>query len=72
MNGNNTKLLTAILCAALYPNVMKVLTPKKSYDYTGMGALPKEFRADVLLFKTRDDDYVTNAAYVMHTFNRLF
>jgi ATP-dependent RNA helicase DHX57 len=57
-NGNNTKLLTAILCAALYPNVVKVLSPEKSYAYSVMGALPKEFRADELQLKTRDLGHV--------------
>jgi ATP-dependent RNA helicase DHX57 len=66
INGNNTKLLTAILCAALYPNVVKVLTPEKSYTHSAMGALPKRFLADGLQFKTRDNDHVSNAPYVMH------
>lgn len=65
-NGNNTKLLTAILSAALYPNVVKVLTPKNSFTHCAIGALPKEFRPDELQFVTRDNHYVSNAPYVMH------
>jgi ATP-dependent RNA helicase DHX57 len=58
-NGDNTSLLAAILCAALYPNVVKVLTPEKSFAPSAAGAVPKEFRADELRFKTRDDGYVS-------------
>jgi ATP-dependent RNA helicase DHX57 len=62
VNGGSTKLLAAILCAALYPNVVKALTPKKSYSYSVMGAIPKDFKAGELEFKTRDDGYVSNDA----------
>jgi ATP-dependent RNA helicase DHX57 len=62
VNGDSTKLLAAILCAALYPNVVKVLTPKKSYAYSVTGAIPQNFRAGELEFKTRDDGYVSNDA----------
>lgn len=51
--------MAAILCAALYPNVVKVLTPEKSFAPSAMGAVPKEFRADELRFKTRDDGFVS-------------
>jgi ATP-dependent RNA helicase DHX57 len=61
VNGDSTKLLAAILCAALYPNVVKVLTPEKSYANSVMGAIPQNFRAGELEFKTRDDGYVSNA-----------
>ncbi|XP_069688827.1 putative ATP-dependent RNA helicase DHX57 [Periplaneta americana] len=57
-NGENNRLLAAILCAALYPNVVKVLTPEKSFAPSAMGAVPKQLRADELKFKTRDDGYV--------------
>ncbi|XP_033606244.1 putative ATP-dependent RNA helicase DHX57 isoform X2 [Cryptotermes secundus] len=57
-NGNNTKLLTAILSAALYPNVVKVLTPENSFKHTGIGVLPEEFRPVDLQFMTRDGDHV--------------
>jgi ATP-dependent RNA helicase DHX57 len=66
VNGDNTKLLTAILCAALYPNVAKVLTPEKSYAYTAKGAVPRKVEADELRFKTMDEGRVSNAPYVMH------
>ena len=60
MNGENNRLLAAILCAALYPNVVKVLTPEKSFAPSAMGAVPRQPRADELRFKTRDDGYVSN------------
>jgi ATP-dependent RNA helicase DHX57 len=55
--------LAAILCAALYPNVVKVLTPEKSFAPSVTGAVPKEFRADELRFKTRDDGYVSTKIF---------
>ncbi|PSN50364.1 putative ATP-dependent RNA helicase DHX57 [Blattella germanica] len=58
VNGENNRVLAAILCAALYPNVVKVLTPEKLYAPSVGGAVPKELRADELKFKTRDDGYV--------------
>jgi ATP-dependent RNA helicase DHX57 len=54
VNGNNTKLLTTILFAALYPNVVKVFSPAKSYAHSGMGVLYKEFRAKELQLNTKD------------------
>ncbi|XP_052750294.1 putative ATP-dependent RNA helicase DHX57 [Galleria mellonella] len=57
-NGNNDKLLAAILCAALYPNVVKVLTPEKSFHMQAGGAIPRQPTADELKFKTKSDGYV--------------
>ncbi|CAH2090225.1 unnamed protein product [Euphydryas editha] len=57
-NGNNDKLLSAILCAALYPNVVKVLTPEKSYHMQIGGAIPRQPTPDELKFKTKSDGYV--------------
>jgi ATP-dependent RNA helicase DHX57 len=65
VNGDSTKLLSAILCAALYPNVVKVIPPEKSCAYNWLGAVPQKFRASELQFKTRDDVRVSNALYVM-------
>jgi len=62
-NGDSTSLLAAILCAALYPNVVKVLTPEKSFAPSASGAIPKEFRADELRFMTRDDGYVSTEIF---------
>lgn len=58
LNGNNDKLLAAILCAALYPNVVKVLTPEKSFHMQAGGAIPRQPTPDELKFKTKTDGYV--------------
>ncbi|KAJ2951739.1 hypothetical protein O0L34_g13904 [Tuta absoluta] len=57
-NGNNDKLLAAILCAALYPNVVKVLTPEKSFHMQAGGAIPRQPNPEELKFKTKTDGYV--------------
>ncbi|XP_045773576.1 putative ATP-dependent RNA helicase DHX57 isoform X1 [Maniola jurtina] len=57
-NGNNDKLLAAILCAALYPNVVKVLTPEKAFHMQASGAIPRQPTPDELKFKTKSDGYV--------------
>ncbi|XP_055641753.1 putative ATP-dependent RNA helicase DHX57 [Toxorhynchites rutilus septentrionalis] len=57
-NGENNRLLAAILCAALYPNVIKVLTPEKSFISGAGGAVPKLPQASDLRFKTQQDGYV--------------
>ncbi|XP_055610130.1 putative ATP-dependent RNA helicase DHX57 [Uranotaenia lowii] len=57
-NGENNRLLAAILCAALYPNVIKVLTPEKSFISGASGAVPKLPQPSDLRFKTQQDGYV--------------
>ncbi|XP_071441564.1 putative ATP-dependent RNA helicase DHX57 [Hetaerina americana] len=57
-NGDNSKLLAAILCAALYPNVVKILTPEKLYARSTGGAIPRAPKPDELKFKTKEDGYV--------------
>lgn len=57
-NGNNSRLLAAILCAALYPNIVKVLTPEKNYTMSIGGAMPREFQPGELRFKTKDDGFI--------------
>ncbi|XP_045536777.1 putative ATP-dependent RNA helicase DHX57 [Papilio machaon] len=59
INGNNEKLLAAILCAALYPNVVKVLTPEKSFRMQVGGAIPRQPTPAELRFKTKSDGYVS-------------
>ncbi|XP_025832917.1 putative ATP-dependent RNA helicase DHX57 [Agrilus planipennis] len=51
-NDNNAKILSAILCTALYPNVVKVLTPQKTYIASVAGAVVKETEAKELKFRT--------------------
>lgn len=57
-NGENYRLLAALLCAALYPNVVKILTPEKSFTMTSAGAMPRVTQAKELKFKTNLDGYV--------------
>lgn len=58
MNSNNNRLLAALLSAALYPNIVKVLTPEKSFTMSMGGAIPRQPLPSELRFKTRDDGYV--------------
>lgn len=58
MNGDNNRLLISLLYAALYPNIVKVLTPERSYISTVGGALAKMHTAKDLRFKTRQDGFV--------------
>ncbi|XP_058058907.1 putative ATP-dependent RNA helicase DHX57 [Anopheles bellator] len=58
VNGDNNRLLAAILCAALYPNVAKVLSPEKSFVSGAGGAVPYLPRASDLRFKTQEDGFV--------------
>lgn len=57
-NSDNNRLLSALLCAALYPNVVKVLTPEKSFTMSAAGALPRQPLPHELRFKTNQDGYV--------------
>lgn len=58
INGDNNRLLAALICASLYPNVVKVLTPEKSFTMSAGGAVPRQPLPNELRFKTRDDGYV--------------
>ncbi|XP_035667918.1 putative ATP-dependent RNA helicase DHX57 [Branchiostoma floridae] len=58
LNANNQQLVAAMMCAALYPNVVQVLTPESKYSLTSAGAVPKAPKPEELRFKTRDDGYV--------------
>ncbi|XP_016978666.1 putative ATP-dependent RNA helicase DHX57 [Drosophila rhopaloa] len=57
-NGDNNRLLTSLLCAALYPNIVKIMTPERVYVQTAGGAVPREPSHHDLRFKTRGDGYV--------------
>lgn len=58
VNGTNNRLLTSLLCAALYPNIVKIMTPERIYIQTAGGAMPREPSHLDLRFKTRGDGYV--------------
>ncbi|KAH8273341.1 hypothetical protein KR018_003934 [Drosophila ironensis] len=57
-NGDNNRLLTSLLCAALYPNIVKIMTPDRIYIQTAGGAVPREPSHQDLRFKTHGDGYV--------------
>ncbi|XP_030381421.1 putative ATP-dependent RNA helicase DHX57 [Scaptodrosophila lebanonensis] len=58
INGENNKLITSLICAALYPNIVKIMTPERVYIQTAGGAVPREPTHLDLRFKTRGDGYV--------------
>ncbi|XP_014485773.1 PREDICTED: putative ATP-dependent RNA helicase DHX57 isoform X1 [Dinoponera quadriceps] len=58
VNNENYKLLQGLLCAALYPNVVKVFTPAKSFQVQSAGAVPILPKPEELRFQTKDDCYV--------------
>ncbi|XP_068159676.1 putative ATP-dependent RNA helicase DHX57 [Drosophila tropicalis] len=58
LNGDNNRLLTSLLCAALYPNIVKIMTPERFYVQTAGGAVPREPKHLDLRFKTHGDGYV--------------
>uniref|UniRef100_A0A8C8RDX7 Putative ATP-dependent RNA helicase DHX57 n=1 Tax=Pelusios castaneus TaxID=367368 RepID=A0A8C8RDX7_9SAUR len=57
-NADNIKLISAILCAALYPNVVQVKTPDGKYQNTSTGAVKMPPKAEELKFITKNDGYV--------------
>eukprot|EP00090_Calanus_glacialis_P015911 TRINITY_DN25023_c0_g1_i1.p1 TRINITY_DN25023_c0_g1~~TRINITY_DN25023_c0_g1_i1.p1 ORF type:complete len:1347 (-),score=453.74 TRINITY_DN25023_c0_g1_i1:75-3920(-) len=57
-NNDNNRLVSAVLCAALYPNIVKVMTPEAKYKQTAAGAMFKPHEAEDLKFKTSEDGYV--------------
>jgi ATP-dependent RNA helicase DHX57 len=59
VNGENNRLLAALLCAALYPNIVKVFTPEKSFTQGIGGAVPRQPLPSELRFKTSQDGYVS-------------
>ncbi|XP_013786196.1 putative ATP-dependent RNA helicase DHX57 [Limulus polyphemus] len=58
VHSENLKLVSAILCAALYPNVVQVLTPMVRYASSSGGTVRKDPKPEELRFKTRGDNYV--------------
>ncbi|XP_051175200.1 putative ATP-dependent RNA helicase DHX57 [Leptopilina boulardi] len=57
-NNENYKLLQGLLCAALYPNVVKVFTPEKSFQMQSTGAIPRQPKPEELKFQTKQDGLV--------------
>ncbi|KAJ8338428.1 hypothetical protein SKAU_G00373940 [Synaphobranchus kaupii] len=58
LNSDNTKLMSAMLCAALYPNVVQVRAPEGKYKLTSKGAMKMPPKAEELRFMTKSDGCV--------------
>ncbi|XP_068088296.1 putative ATP-dependent RNA helicase DHX57 isoform X2 [Hyperolius riggenbachi] len=57
-NAENIKLMSAMLCAALYPNVVQVRTPEGKFQATRAGAVKMAPKAEEIKFVTKNDGYV--------------
>nr|XP_040030186.1 putative ATP-dependent RNA helicase DHX57 [Gasterosteus aculeatus aculeatus]XP_040030187.1 putative ATP-dependent RNA helicase DHX57 [Gasterosteus aculeatus aculeatus] len=55
LNSDNIRLMSAMLCAALYPNVVQVRAPQGNYKMTSKGAMKMQPKANELRFMTKDD-----------------
>ena len=58
INGNNDRVLIAVLTASLYPNVLQILSPELKYKQTSSGAMHKPHQAEDMRFKTKNEGYV--------------
>uniref|UniRef100_A0A1Y1K8X3 RNA helicase n=1 Tax=Photinus pyralis TaxID=7054 RepID=A0A1Y1K8X3_PHOPY len=66
-NGDNIRLLMSILCTALYPNIVKVLTPQTVFFRSAAGAVPVEREAKELRFKTKKEEVFLHPSSVNFT-----
>uniref|UniRef100_A0A2K6SIQ0 Putative ATP-dependent RNA helicase DHX57 n=1 Tax=Saimiri boliviensis boliviensis TaxID=39432 RepID=A0A2K6SIQ0_SAIBB len=57
-NAENPKLILAMLCAALYPNVVQVKSPEEKFQKTSTGAVRMQPKSAELKFVTKNDGYV--------------
>jgi ATP-dependent RNA helicase DHX57 len=57
-NNDNYNLLQGLLCAALYPNIVKVFTPEKSFQMQFSGAIPRQPKPEELRYQTKEDGKV--------------
>lgn len=58
LNSENIRLMSAMLCAALYPNVVQVRAPQGNYKMTSKGAMKMQPKANELRFMTKNDGAV--------------
>lgn len=58
LNSDNIRLMSAMLCAALYPNVVQVRAPQGNFKMTSKGAMKMQPKANELRFLTKNDGYV--------------
>ncbi|KAK5643786.1 hypothetical protein RI129_007631 [Pyrocoelia pectoralis] len=66
-NGENVRLLMSILCTALYPNIVKVLTPQTVFLRSAAGAVPIEREAKELRFKTKKEEVFLHPSSINFT-----
>jgi len=59
VNSKNWKLMSGILVAALYPNIVQVLTPDTRYQQSSGGAVVRAPTAEEIKFKTKPDGFVS-------------
>lgn len=59
INNDNYKLLQGLLCAALYPNVVKVVMPELVFRMLPSGAVPLPPRPEDFRFQTKNDSFVS-------------
>ncbi|XP_062238663.1 putative ATP-dependent RNA helicase DHX57 [Platichthys flesus] len=58
LNSDNIGLMSAMLCAALYPNVVQVRAPQGNFKMTSKGAMKMQPKANELRYMTKDDGCV--------------
>eukprot|EP00455_Lapot_gusevi_P006024 TRINITY_DN12576_c0_g1_i2.p1 TRINITY_DN12576_c0_g1~~TRINITY_DN12576_c0_g1_i2.p1 ORF type:complete len:353 (+),score=89.35 TRINITY_DN12576_c0_g1_i2:57-1115(+) len=57
-HADNFKILRAVLCAGLYPNIVRAVPPDKRYTLVASGAIPKVADPKHIQFFTQDDGRV--------------
>ncbi|XP_049640202.1 putative ATP-dependent RNA helicase DHX57 [Suncus etruscus] len=57
-NAENPKLISAILCAALYPNVVQVKGAEGKFQKTSRGSRKTQSKSEELKFVTKNDGFV--------------
>ncbi|XP_063158048.1 putative ATP-dependent RNA helicase DHX57 isoform X1 [Candoia aspera] len=57
-NAENVKLISAMLCAAMYPNVVQIKVPERKYQKTSKGADKVNPKPEALMFATKKQGYV--------------
>ncbi|XP_056132133.1 putative ATP-dependent RNA helicase DHX57 [Lampris incognitus] len=58
LNSDNIRLMSALLCAALYPNVVQVHVPQGKFKLTSKGVMKMPPKADERRFMTKNDGRV--------------
>ncbi|RUS71410.1 hypothetical protein EGW08_020831 [Elysia chlorotica] len=59
VNSNSWKLMSGMLVAALFPNIVQIMTPDTRYAASSSGAVVRAPNAEELKFKTKLDGYVS-------------